>query len=156
MKADASEVLWRLVPPASVAVVHVYYPDPWWKARHKKRRIFTREFVADVARTLPEGGRLRVATDVEEYFQEIVLLVEESGLFGREVSRPGEFGTPDRPLTSFQAKYAPLGRKVNGAEFIRNGVEAPSTPPPADRMRIAKERRRAEKADAGSAASGAR
>jgi len=105
MKADASEVLWRLVPAASVAVVHVYYPDPWWKARHKKRRIFTREFVADVARALPEGGRLRVATDVEEYFHEIVSLVEESGLFGREPSSPGEFGTADRPLTAFQAKY---------------------------------------------------
>src|SRR5262245_24525362 len=52
LKADALEVLWGLVPAASADAVHVYYPDPWWKARHRKRRLFSAEFVADAARAL--------------------------------------------------------------------------------------------------------
>lgn len=66
--ADAKVVLRDFVGPGSVAAVHVYFPDPWWKARHKKRRVFTPEFAADAARAIATGGRLYIATDVEEYF----------------------------------------------------------------------------------------
>ncbi|HEY1187051.1 MAG TPA: tRNA (guanosine(46)-N7)-methyltransferase TrmB [Gemmata sp.] len=66
--ADAKLVLRDFVSPGSVAAVHVYFPDPWWKARHKKRRVFTPEFAADAARAIAIGGRLFIATDVEEYF----------------------------------------------------------------------------------------
>lgn len=66
--ADAKLVLRDFVTPGSVEAVHVYFPDPWWKARHKKRRVFAPEFAADAARTIREGGRLYIATDVEEYY----------------------------------------------------------------------------------------
>ncbi|HEX4606832.1 MAG TPA: tRNA (guanosine(46)-N7)-methyltransferase TrmB, partial [Urbifossiella sp.] len=66
--ADAKALFREFIAPASVAAVHVLFPDPWWKARHKKRRVFTPELAADVARALPVGGRLHVASDVAEYF----------------------------------------------------------------------------------------
>lgn len=66
--ADAKRVLHDFVPPASVAAVHVLFPDPWWKQKHRKRRVFTAEFAADVSRALIPGGRLHIASDVEEYF----------------------------------------------------------------------------------------
>jgi len=66
--ADAKVVLRDFVAAGSVSAVHVYFPDPWWKKRHKKRRVFTPEFAADVARALAVSGRLLIASDVEEYF----------------------------------------------------------------------------------------
>lgn len=53
----------------SIRAVHVYFPDPWWKARHKKRRVMNEHFVKQVERVLVPGGRLHFWTDVEEYFQ---------------------------------------------------------------------------------------
>src|SRR5205085_8759397 len=70
-KADARTFLRDCVTPASVQAVHVYFPDPWWKKRHFKRRVFTAEFAAQCARVLVPGGRLYVVTDVAEYFQVI-------------------------------------------------------------------------------------
>ena len=70
---------WRLFrewfPAASLAAVHVYFPDPWWKKRHKKRRVLNEEFLRDVERTLVPGGRLHFWTDVEEYFQTTLELI---------------------------------------------------------------------------------
>jgi tRNA (guanine-N7-)-methyltransferase len=55
--------------------VHVYFPDPWWKKRHKKRRVMNADFLRDVERTLAPGGRLHFWTDVEEYFQTTLALI---------------------------------------------------------------------------------
>ena len=142
MKADAGTVLWGQIAPQSVAAVHVYYPDPWWKARHKKRRIFSPEFVADVARLLAKGGELRVATDVVEYFEAILEFVAASPCFERRPVAVEEFGTPEAPITTFQAKYVPLGRAINGALFVRTAAPAPETPDPRERFRILRERKR--------------
>ena len=56
--ADAGWVFRRFVPPGSVSAVHVLFPDPWWKKRHRKRRVFTPGFAADAARALTPGGRI--------------------------------------------------------------------------------------------------
>ena len=66
---DARCIVERLVPAASVAAYHIYFPDPWWKRRHFRRRLFTPAFVAALARTLIPGGRLFTATDVDEVFE---------------------------------------------------------------------------------------
>ncbi len=58
-----------------MAAVHVYFPDPWWKARHKKRRVMNEAFLHDVERTLQPAGRLHFWTDVEEYFQATLSLI---------------------------------------------------------------------------------
>jgi tRNA (guanine-N7-)-methyltransferase len=66
--ADVLRVFDELLPEGSLAAVHVYFPDPWWKKRHKKRRVMRETFVRDVQRTLASGGALHFWTDVEEYF----------------------------------------------------------------------------------------
>src|SRR5207237_1165355 len=53
----------------SLQALHVYFPDPWWKKRHHKRRLFTPEFVAECARVLRPGGRMHFVSDVEDYFR---------------------------------------------------------------------------------------
>jgi tRNA (guanine-N7-)-methyltransferase len=64
--------------PASLFAVHVYFPDPWWKKRHKKRRVLNEDFLHDVERTLIAGGRLHFWTDVEEYFHTTLELVTQT------------------------------------------------------------------------------
>lgn len=84
--ADARWVLRKFIPAASVAAVHVYFPDPWWKARHKKRRVFTHDFARDIARILRARGYLHLASDVEEYFEVMTGIIQSTPGF-REVSR---------------------------------------------------------------------
>jgi tRNA (guanine-N7-)-methyltransferase len=72
---DATVAIPKLIADASLAAVHVYFPDPWWKRRHRSRRIFNPAFIAEVARILRPAGILHAWTDVEEYFgvmQEVV------------------------------------------------------------------------------------
>ena len=64
---DARDVL-APGPGSEPRAVHVYFPDPWWKKRHKKRRVFNETLLAEIERTLKPGGELHVASDVEEYF----------------------------------------------------------------------------------------
>jgi len=75
ISGDALPLFERWFPTASLAAVHVYFPDPWWKARHKKRRVLNEPFLRNVERTLILGGRLHFWTDVEEYFQSTLALI---------------------------------------------------------------------------------
>ena len=81
-----ANVLWvfdELLPDTSLTAVHVYFPDPWWKRRHKKRRLMQEPFVRHVERTLVAGGVLHFWTDVEEYFHcSLELLARHTDLEG--------------------------------------------------------------------------
>ena len=77
LHGDAMRFFREHLPSGSVAAVHVYFPDPWWKARHKKRRVMNRSFVAEVRRVLAAGGTLHFWTDVEEYFRATLELIAE-------------------------------------------------------------------------------
>jgi tRNA (guanine-N7-)-methyltransferase len=71
------------LPERALAAVHVYFPDPWWKQRHKKRRVMREALVRDVERTLVVGGTLHFWTDVEEYFTSTLsLIAAETTLLG--------------------------------------------------------------------------
>jgi tRNA (guanine-N7-)-methyltransferase len=77
VKADAREFLRDFVSDESFQAVHVYFPDPWWKKRHLKRRLFTADFAVQCERTLRTGSRLYVVTDVSDYFAIIAELLQQ-------------------------------------------------------------------------------
>jgi tRNA (guanine-N7-)-methyltransferase len=117
-KADAREFLRDRVAPGSIQAIHVYFPDPWWKKRHLKRRVFTPEFVAQCERVLKPGGYLYVVTDVEEYFGIITGLVGERGAL-RQL-QPPEMNEPAHDmdyLTNFERKFRKEGRAIYRAVY---------------------------------------
>lgn len=110
--ADARPFLHDWVPEASLQAVHVYFPDPWWKKRHHKRRVFTEDFARQCARVLRPGGVLSAATDVEDYAK---LMAEEVATTPL-VSLPAP--QPDAPahdldyLTNFERKFRKQGKPI--------------------------------------------
>ena len=72
---DALALFRDWFPDGSLAAIHVYFPDPWWKKRHKKRRVLNEQFLRDAERTLAPGGTLHFWTDVEEYYQSTLELI---------------------------------------------------------------------------------
>ncbi|WP_164103916.1 tRNA (guanosine(46)-N7)-methyltransferase TrmB [Candidatus Laterigemmans baculatus] len=72
--ADAGPLFAKRIPDRSLAAVHVYFPDPWWKKKHKKRRVLNEAFLQNVSRTLAPGGQLHFWTDVLEYFETVLEL----------------------------------------------------------------------------------
>jgi tRNA (guanine-N7-)-methyltransferase len=129
VRCDAMLVVRKLIPPGSVAGFHVYYPDPWWKARQRKRRVFSDAFVADLARGLAPGGTLRVATDVAEYYEEILAVIGASGLFEKLPFRAEEWSFEGEPLTSYEAKYLARGKTAHRSAFARGPGAAPPPEP---------------------------
>ena len=125
--ADAKVVLRDFVATGSVAAVHVLFPDPWWKARHKKRRVFTTEFAADAARVIATGGRFHIASDVEEYFgvmSEIVRAMPQFRELNSETSR--ESLEVAGFQTNFERKARLQGNPVGRAWYERTDVPPPS------------------------------
>jgi tRNA (guanine-N7-)-methyltransferase len=83
VSGDGLRLFREFIPSNSVEAVHVYFPDPWWKARHKKRRVLNEPFVADVERVVRPGGTLHFWTDVQEYFETTLeMLARVSPLVG--------------------------------------------------------------------------
>lgn len=122
---DAKLFLARYVPPASLRAVHVYFPDPWWKKRHKKRRVFGEALVRDIERGLEPEGHLWVATDVEEYYEVICELMAGHPRF-RDLPIPPP-KTPEHDLdylTNFERKYRIEGRPIyrKHYQFDRSGA----------------------------------
>lgn len=74
---DALEFFRDWITASSLHAVHVYFPDPWWKKRHRRRRVLNEAFLHDVIRTLIPGGKLHFWTDVEEYFQSTLELIAQ-------------------------------------------------------------------------------
>ncbi len=118
--ADARVVLSKYLTDAAAAAMHVYFPDPWWKRRHKKRRIFNAEFLVEAARIVVPGGLLHAWTDVEEYFGVMTTLVAENPDF---VPLPPPDERPSQHdmdyHTSFERKKRKLGLPIFRARWKR-------------------------------------
>jgi tRNA (guanine-N7-)-methyltransferase len=118
--ADARWLLRARIPDASLKAIHVYYPDPWWKKRHEKRRVFTADFAAQCERCLRPGGRLYVVTDVAEYFGVISGLVAEHTRL-RPLPLP-DLHEPSHDLdylTNFERKARKRGSAIHRAFHVR-------------------------------------
>ncbi len=121
---DAMRLVSSLLPDRCLSGVHVYFPDPWWKARHRKRRILNPVFLAHAARLLPADGQLHVWTDVEEYFQEAVMATGATGRFGPPAEElPG--GPNSDYRTHIERRTRLAGAPVWRAVFRRNDQPAP-------------------------------
>jgi tRNA (guanine-N7-)-methyltransferase len=120
VQGDALRVFRELLLSDSLAAVHVYFPDPWWKKRHRKRRVMNPNFLTDVVRTLAPSGRLHFWTDVEEYFQTgLALIAEHTPLVGPlEVAE----ATPEHDLdfrTHFERRMRLADLPVYRSEFLK-------------------------------------
>ena len=115
---DAVEVLDRMIEPGLLAGVHLFFPDPWHKKRHHKRRLLQPRFVARLADRLAPGGRLHCATDWQPYAEQMLqVLGAEPRL---ENTADGYAPRPDyRPLTKFEQRGMALGHGVWDLVFRR-------------------------------------
>ncbi len=121
VSGDALRVFAELLPDASLAAVHVYFPDPWWKKRHRRRRVMRESFLRDVERTLRPGGSLHFWTDVEEYFQSTLdLLAACTALLGPlpVAETPAEHDMAYR--THFERRVRLASEPVFRAEFRKS------------------------------------
>jgi tRNA (guanine-N7-)-methyltransferase len=120
LRHDAVEVLRNAVPPASLAGAYLFFPDPWQKRRHHKRRILQPAFVTLLARAIRPGGLFHAATDWEDYAQQMLAVLEASPAF-ENVAGPGAFAPrpEERPLTRFEQRGQRLGHLVWDLLFRR-------------------------------------
>ena len=120
---DAMVFLRQNAPDAAFRVIHLYFPDPWPKARHHKRRTFALPFLKEAHRVLEPAGTVRVVTDHADYFawmEEHAAAAVEQGLFHREPFKPlDSAGDGEWVGTNFERKYRVEGRTFNGMVLHR-------------------------------------
>lgn len=115
---DATEVVEHMIGERALDGVHIFFPDPWPKKRHHKRRLVQPRFVEMLARRLKPGALLHVATDWEDYAQHILAVLSAEPLLENTTQafapRP-----PTRPLTKFEGRGLKLGHRVWDIVFRR-------------------------------------
>ncbi len=123
---DAVDVLQQMIAPASLAGVHVFFPDPWHKKKHHKRRLIQPDFVRLLVDRLAPGGYLHCATDWQPYAEQMLeVLSAEPAL--RNAAQ-GYAPRPDyRPLTKFENRGLKLGHGVWDLVFVK-APDSPATP----------------------------
>ena len=121
LQHDAVEVLKHMLAPACLAGVHIWFPDPWHKKRHHKRRLIQPAFVAELITRIAPGGYLHCATDWQDYAEQMLaVLAAEPGL---QNSAEGYAPRPDwRPLTKFENRGLKLGHGVWDLVFTRKSA----------------------------------
>lgn len=121
--ADAVEVFEHHLADGGLACIRIFFPDPWPKSRHHKRRLLQPPFAAQMAAKLEPGGRLHLATDWEDYAEHMLAVLEATaGLVN--VAGPGRFvpsGT--RPVTRFERRGERLGHGVRDLIFERRRTD---------------------------------
>jgi tRNA (guanine-N7-)-methyltransferase len=125
---DAQRLFSELLPAESLRAVHVYFPDPWWKKRHRKRRVMNREFLGHVTRTLVQDGRVHFWTDVQEYFDATLALIRECTPLTGPIAvaeRPAEHDLDFR--THFERRMRLGGETVYRSEFCKSSIDASAT-----------------------------
>jgi len=130
VRADAFDLLARWVPVGSLGAIHVYFPDPWPKKRHAKRRLLQPALFDLCARAIAPGGILAVATDVGPYFADADAVLATHPSF---VPIESSEADRERVATNYAVKYAREGRTLHLGRWRRNASAPPSIPPPPSR-----------------------
>ncbi len=118
IRHDAVDVVRAMIPERSLAAIHVFFPDPWPKKRHHKRRLLQPAFVHELALRLAPGGVLHVATDWDDYAHEILATLAAEPLLDNTAA--GFAPRPEyRPRTKFEARGLELGHAVRDVVFRR-------------------------------------
>jgi tRNA (guanine-N7-)-methyltransferase len=112
IRHDAMEVLEKMIPDGALAGIHLFFPDPWPKKRHHKRRLVQPPFAALAARKLSPGGYFHAATDWPEYAMQIDAVFSSSPSFKKEEPK-------HRPITKFERRGIGLGHPVRDLLFLR-------------------------------------
>jgi tRNA (guanine-N7-)-methyltransferase len=120
IRHDAVEVLERSIAPGNLDEVLVFFPDPWPKKRHHKRRIVQAAFATLVASRLAVGGRLRLATDWVPYAQWMREVLDAHGDYVNAAGPAGYVERPaERPVTKFERRGTRLGHEVRDLAYLR-------------------------------------
>jgi tRNA (guanine-N7-)-methyltransferase len=120
---DAVEVLSRQVPHESLCRINLYFPDPWPKKRHHKRRIVSPSFVELCAERLQAGGHLHIATDWANYAEHIDATLAASGRFTLVERREHDGDQPlDRPETKFERRGLRHGHRIVDWRFSKTSL----------------------------------
>jgi tRNA (guanine-N7-)-methyltransferase len=119
LRAEAGFFLREFIPDASLAVLHIYFPDPWPKKRHNKRRIVQPAFLEVVKRVLVPGGRLQLVTDHADYFDHMMAVLKEGPLKVIEYERPEGAVDGEVVGTNFERKYIAEGRPFHAIAAVK-------------------------------------
>ena len=127
---DAVEVLQHMLAPASLAGVHVFFPDPWHKKRHHKRRLVQAPWLAHLLTRLAPEAYVHLATDWEPYAQQMLQVLQgESSLVNIATTVEGFAARPAyRPVTKFENRGLKLGHGVWDLVFKNSGLKLSSPP----------------------------
>ena len=118
---DAVEVLERMIPKNRLAGVHIYFPDPWHKKKHNKRRLIQPPFIAKLIQHIEPGGYLHCATDWAPYAEQMLDVLGAEPLLINDSQRPDGYADKPsyRPLTKFENRGLKLGHGVWDLVFRR-------------------------------------
>ena len=119
IQEDAAEVLDRVIPSGSFAEVRIFFPDPWPKKRHHKRRLINAAFIALLADRLASGGRLRLATDWEDYACWMLRVLEAEPTLVNEAGQGYAPRFEGRDVTRFEARGRRLGHPVRDLSYLK-------------------------------------
>jgi len=119
VEANAPEVLEHLLPTASVDELWIFFPDPWHKNKHTKRRLVDPEFPALAARVLRDGGLLRLATDWEDYARQMRAVMSEADDFAPAFEGEWAERFDGRIMTAFERKGIAKGRDIRDLAYRR-------------------------------------
>jgi len=118
LQHDAVEVLEHMIAPGSLAGVHVFFPDPWHKKKHNKRRLIQPAFVSQLAGRIAPGGYLHCATDWQPYAEQMLEVLSAEPLLHNTAA--GYAPKPDyRPLTKFENRGLKLGHGVWDLVYLK-------------------------------------
>lgn len=125
LQGDALDILASAIPEQAFAAIHIFFPDPWPKKRHHKRRLIQPANVELLCRKLAPGGYLHLATDWPHYAEQMLAVLENAPLLRN--AHAGFAPRPDwRPVTKFEARALREGRTAFDLHFLR--IEPPADP----------------------------